>query len=724
MLKPDQERPPVSRHALTWPAVALLLLSPAVGEMLSGSEPPSSYFQPVTLVLLTLLYGVGAVICRELTHRWGKGWPTLLLLGAAYGVAEEGLVIGSFFNFNHADLGPMRGWDRWLGVNWVWSLDLTVYHAVFSIAVCVLLVSHMFLGRRDEPWVGRRTFAVLCALFVANGLLILAFFCHMTGFRPPPVHYAFAALLMAGLVATARRVPHPLRVDRRRTGTAPHPFWFGLVGFGGAVGFYAHLLACAPLGLHAVAAFLVMIFLVLLVAEVALWMARRGGVGPRHELALGCSALLVMAIVALLQEADNARPDNTAGMGLAALGAVLLIAWLTWRTRRRALRGAATALLCIAALAVAMPARAGRRGPHVLPSLRSMTTVLEGRAKSVDWCVANGLIALGRWRPDGYVDVFVMRPDGTDLRCLTGRPGLCPQRHNGNPAWHPSGDYVVFTAQNPDAARGEGGFEGRLRSKSVPGTGLNCNLWLVTADGSRAWQLTHVPTDYEAPRGVIHPQFSHDGRRLFWAGAVGEYPRHMPWGRWSLYVADFVVEDEAPRLENVVALTPGRQQHFYESHAFSGDDRRLLFCANAEPGQEVTGLDVYEYDPAADRLTNLTRTRRDWDEHAHYSPDGRWIAWMSSADLDVRYRSVRGHDWQGDLKTELWIMDAAGQERRRLTHFNEEGHPHYLGGRNIVSDSAWSPDGRSLIVLVANEPEEGARLKASLVRVELDLPGR
>lgn len=46
-------------------------------------------------------------------------------------------------------------------------------------------------------------------------------------------------------------------------------------------------------------------------------------------------------------------------------------------------------------------------------------------------------------------------------------------------------------------------------------------------------------------------------------------------------------------------------------------------------------------------------------------------------------------------------MNTDGSNRQRLTFFNERGYPEYIRGRTVVSDSAWSPDGKTLIVTVA-----------------------
>ena len=64
------------------------------------------------------------------------------------------------------------------------------------------------------------------------------------------------------------------------------------------------------------------------------------------------------------------------------------------------------------------------------------------------------------------------------------------------------------------------------------------------------------------------------------------------------------------------------------------------------------------------------------------------------------------------FKTELWAMDADGANKRQLTRFNTPGAPEHVPGDIVVpADSAWSPDGTRLAVLVLtrdpNGPERG-----------------
>jgi len=138
------------------PVLTLLVLSPAIGELLSGSSPPQQFFNPVFFLLLVGLYGCGALLVRETVARWKLNATGLLLLGAAYGIVEEGLTCKSFFNPHWTDTGFLSVYGRAWGVNWVWTFGLTVYHMVVSITVPIFLTEALFFGRAGEPWLRRR----------------------------------------------------------------------------------------------------------------------------------------------------------------------------------------------------------------------------------------------------------------------------------------------------------------------------------------------------------------------------------------------------------------------------------------------------------------------------------------------------------------------------------------------------------------------------------------
>jgi hypothetical protein len=312
------------------PALALFFLSPMVGELLSGSSPPAEFFNPFGLLILCALYGSGAILARELVVRWKKGWLSLLVIGAAYGIVEEGLMVKSFFDPNWVDLGPLGAYGRFGGVNWVWSVDLTIYHAVFSITIPVLLSQRMFPHWESRPWLSRRGMSLLALLLAAD----VAFgFLALTPYRPPAVPYMLAAATAAGLIALARRLPagQPAAVEPGRGPSGPRAFLLG--GFAATIGFFALTWVAPNTAIPPV----VLIALTLAYAALVWRLGRRMGrsqtLPPMQQLAAASGALGFFILLAPLQEIDATRPDNTAGMALVGLAAALFLVVLARRTR-------------------------------------------------------------------------------------------------------------------------------------------------------------------------------------------------------------------------------------------------------------------------------------------------------------------------------------------------------------------------------------------------------
>ncbi len=303
-------------------------------------------------------------------------------------------------------------------------------------------------------------------------------------------------------------------------------------------------------------------------------------------------------------------------------------------------------------------------------------------AGRVDWSASNKLIAYDRKGADGYYDVYVMQPDGGSERCITcGNPWVIPQRHNGNPAWHPSGEFLVFQAEK----RLHPGFS----FEAQPGFGRHSDLWMATEDGQHFYQLTNGPAN--GTHGVLHPQFSHDGTRLTWS-EMYELPNPFVdkkfFGFWKLKVADFSMGPDGPELSNIREYQPGGPA-FYENHGLSNDNRNLLFTSNLHTTvRQLFDNDIYAVELEGGEPVRLAAAR--YNEHAHYSPNGKKIAWMTNAE-----------NWSGG--TDLWVMNTDGTDKMRLTDFNSPGNVAYLGQRLVVADNAWSADGTSIVAYVQTD---------------------
>src|SRR2546430_15677767 len=164
------------------PVITLVLLGPAVAELLGGAIQAH---QIGLLVFYVPIYGAGALLIREVVRRRGLGWPSILLLGAAYGIVEEGLALQSLFN--PAIYGGMAGWGaRVLGVNGVYTEVVIPLHAVWSVTVPVLLTDLLFPARRTRPYLGRLGLAVTPASDAMGGGPLGAPSLSRGGFASPP----------------------------------------------------------------------------------------------------------------------------------------------------------------------------------------------------------------------------------------------------------------------------------------------------------------------------------------------------------------------------------------------------------------------------------------------------------------------------------------------------------------------------------------------------------
>jgi len=318
--------------------------------------------------------------------------------------------------------------------------------------------------------------------------------------------------------------------------------------------------------------------------------------------------------------------------------------------------------------------------------------IIKENAYRVDWSPCLNLIVFDKQQSDGYNDVFLMNPDGTGEICLT-ETSLLPKGHKGCAAWHPSGEYIVFTCQKEKYFGSKISILKKWLNKlGVAGEGLNCDLWVMTKDGDNFWQLTNLPTkqrffDRQPYTGIIHPHFSHDGTKLLWTERKDDADNK--WGEWTINIADFLVENNEPKLGNIQVFQPGDTPCFYESHGFSLDDKKIIFSGNLIEGQDENHLDIYTLDLETEELVGLTNSLDEWDEHAHYSPDGLNIVWMSSDGFGISTR----RDWWNELKTEYWMMKSDGTSKTKITFYNENVDDNE---RIICSDCSWNAEGTKL----------------------------
>ena len=309
------------------PALVLWILAPTLGELLSSSSPPPEFFNPIIFFILALLYGCGAVLIRELIFRWKKGWPSLLMLGIAYGIYEEGIVVRSFFDPAWMDLGNLATYGRVFGVNWVWTEHLIHFHALISIAASITLVEIFYPEKRQRAWLNRRGW-ILNALGFG---VMLPLGRLLSEYRAPLPHLIFSWLAILGLVALARLLPKRI-LDPRPAVQVPKPRRFWFLGFlGMTVYFFAvYLISEKDFLPFPLTMFLLVIWDLLILWLTLRWSGNGVAWDDRHRFALIAGGLSTFILLSPITESQG-QP----GMIAVGIFTAMLLFLFNWKLRRR-----------------------------------------------------------------------------------------------------------------------------------------------------------------------------------------------------------------------------------------------------------------------------------------------------------------------------------------------------------------------------------------------------
>jgi len=148
-------------------AWTLALLTPLIAELTFGSTPTRFAY----LILLWLpIYGAGILLIRELVVRTGRWWPSIVLLGVAYELAEDGLGLQALTSphlYHAADWAPQL-----LGFNVAYWILNIIYHIVFSAIIPIFITNLIFPALKDKPYLKKGGLAWV-TLFALIGIGLL-----------------------------------------------------------------------------------------------------------------------------------------------------------------------------------------------------------------------------------------------------------------------------------------------------------------------------------------------------------------------------------------------------------------------------------------------------------------------------------------------------------------------------------------------------------------------
>jgi hypothetical protein len=307
--------------------ITLFFVAPLVAEYLLGDLPLKLL---AALVVLAPAYGGAAVLIRETARRTGRGWPTMLMLGAAYTLIGEGLVTQSLFNHDYLKMNMHLldpAYIAALGIGGWWTLFMFNLHTFWSMGVSIALVEALFPVEAEAPWLGLVGDSVVAVVFVLGTAANFGIGFKQNQFVASHAQLLSAAVLSMLLMVSAFLIPGGR--SRMASGMVPSPWTTGAVAFVLGMG----ILNTPPKwGWAAVGALLAIdvVFLVLVA-----FFSRQTVWSTLHVLSLAAGGALGYGIHALTQ-----RPLVGGLLWMRISNTVFLAAavWLIWLATRRVIR--------------------------------------------------------------------------------------------------------------------------------------------------------------------------------------------------------------------------------------------------------------------------------------------------------------------------------------------------------------------------------------------------
>lgn len=293
-------------------------------------------------------YGFAALLIRGVARRRGRGFRVVVLLGIAYALTAEFLIVQTSL----APLGPLQpypGYGRVAGVNWpylVWALG---YESLWGIAMPIQLTELLFPLHRTSAWLGARGSAVLTLLFVLGAgafwynwtQLVVPKYLHLPVYLPPlaTVLCGWCVVLALVLATLLLRPAQRARASTDSRLAAPAPVIVGIAAAGGTFLWFALTVLWPTWGAwaRAIPAFVPLVVALILVAGAGVtgrtW-AGRAGWSDRHRLGAVSGALLTSMAVGFVTN-DLTDPVNLIGKIVLNAAAVVALVPLAGKLRRR-----------------------------------------------------------------------------------------------------------------------------------------------------------------------------------------------------------------------------------------------------------------------------------------------------------------------------------------------------------------------------------------------------
>lgn len=263
-----------------------------------------------------------------------------------------------------------------------------------------------------------------------------------------------------------------------------------------------------------------------------------------------------------------------------------------------------------------------------------------------------------------------------------------------------------------DTPKSEGGAVwiagGRRIAFLYPDAEGNMQMWTMAADGTDRVQATEhaggisgflLSPDETKVVVIGNVKYARKAEDLYpdlpkATGRVVDNLMYKHWDEWVTeiphpFVGDFA-DGKVTGLKDIMADEPfeAPMKPFggVESFAWHPDSKQLVYVSRKKTGLEYaisTNSDLYLYDLASGSTRNLTEGMMGYDTMPAFSPDGKYLAWLSME-----------HDGYESDKNRLFILDCATAEKRDLT----------TDWDYTIDQFAWAPEGTDIFFIA---PKDG-----------------
>ena len=277
-------------------------------------------------------------------------------------------------------------------------------------------------------------------------------------------------------------------------------------------------------------------------------------------------------------------------------------------------------------------------------------------------------------------DLYVMNIDGTENTRITKTP-----RSEANAVWINGGSKIAFL---------------------YPENGV-MQMWVMNADGSDRKMVSNVE------KGVNGFVLSPDETKVLFISnlksavtaqdiypdlpkATGIVVNDLMYKHWDEWVKEiphpFLADFNGSELSNIIDIMEGEPYEApmkpfggVESLAWSPDGKEVIYVSRKKTGKEYaesTNSDLYLYNIEAKTTVNLTEGMMGYDTNPIYSPDGKYVAWLS----------MERDGYESD-KNRIFILNRKTGEKTDLTKDWDY----------TVNSIAWSPNGKSIFFVAHHQ---------------------